>query len=101
MPLGTHSFRWLWCILPNLHEVFNLTIYTVLLLMSSSYGKKLGLQRKLHIDTTTRKYKTKGLRWKPRCSPCIFQVVVSLSIRDFLIIATTYTDKDRLGLQRQ
>ena len=43
----------------------------------------------------------RGLRSKPRCSPCIFQVVVSLSIRDFLIITTTYTDKDRLGLQRQ
>ena len=80
-----------------------MTISTVVLLMSSSYGKKLGLQRKLRIDrnTTTRKYKTKCLRSKPRCSPCIFQVVVSLSIRDFLIIATTYTDKDRLGLQRQ
>ena len=36
--------------------------------------------------------KPKGLRSKCRNFPCIFQVVESLSIRNFLIIGTTYTD---------
>jgi hypothetical protein len=36
--------------------------------------------------------KPKGLRSKCRSFTCIFQVVASLSIRNFLIIGTTYTD---------
>jgi hypothetical protein len=37
----------------------------------------------------------KRLRSKRRSSPCIFQVVVSLSFRGFFIITTTYTAINR------
>ena len=41
-------------------------------------------------------FPAKGLRSKRRSSPCIFQVVVSLSMQDFLIIATNCTDSSTL-----
>jgi hypothetical protein len=43
-------------------------------------------------------FPTKGLRSKRRSSPCIFQVVASLSTDVFVIIGTTYVQADIIPL---
>jgi hypothetical protein len=71
--------------------------WSALKFFAPSWKRKSGTIR----DVQALSRKVCSLRSKRLSSPCIFPLVVSLSIRSFLVIGATYPDTDCQGFQNK